>query len=86
LRKEIDDEKAPGEIRRMYHRHSGSNPPAYDLLTSDWSALTLSSIEKREDLHEKEEENGHVVGYARPVDPTRTTPTGKKQLDEEWEA
>jgi hypothetical protein len=28
-------------------------PPSYVLLTSDWSAFTLSSIEKREDIHEK---------------------------------
>jgi hypothetical protein len=28
-------------------------PPTYVLLTCDWSAFTLSSIEKREDVHEK---------------------------------
>jgi hypothetical protein len=74
-----------GEIRRKPHRDSGSHPPIYVtyLLTSDWSAFTLSSIEKREDPHEKEEENGHVTGYAQPADPTRATATGKMQLDEE---
>jgi hypothetical protein len=34
----------------------------------------------------KKKKTDMLWGYARPVDPTRTTLTGKKQLDEKWEA
>jgi hypothetical protein len=41
---------------------------AANLLTFDWSTLTLCPIEEREVIHAKEKD-GHVAGHARSVNP-----------------